>query len=110
ELGLHHEQQHQELMLTDMLAAMAENPLRPPLWERRPSAPVPVSGPIGGVASRGGIAEIGAGAEGFAFDCERPRHQVLLRPHELADRLVTNAEWIRFLDDGGYSTPTLWMA
>jgi ergothioneine biosynthesis protein EgtB len=110
ELGLHHEQQHQELMLTDMLAAMAENPLRPALWERRPSAPVAAPGTIDGVARSGGIAEIGAGPSGFAFDCERPRHQVLLRPYELADRLVTNGEWIRFIDEGGYATPSLWMA
>ncbi|HEX5184936.1 MAG TPA: ergothioneine biosynthesis protein EgtB [Allosphingosinicella sp.] len=109
-LGLHHEQQHQELMLTDMLAAMAENPLRPALWERRPSVLVPAPEPMGGTASRGGLFEIGAGAEGFAFDCERPRHQILLRPYELADRPVTNAEWIRFIDEGGYATPSLWMA
>jgi ergothioneine biosynthesis protein EgtB len=110
ELGLHHEQQHQELMLTDMLAAMAENPLRPPLWERRPSPPVAAPEPIGGVASRGGIFEIGAGGDGFAFDCERPRHRILLQPFELADRAVTNGEWIRFIEEGGYATPTLWLA
>lgn len=113
ELGLNHEQQHQELMLTDMLAAMAENPLRPAVWERRASAPVPVPEPMSGAARRGGLAEIGAGDpddQGFAFDCERPRHQVLLRGHELADRPVTNAEWLRFIEAGGYSTPSLWLA
>src|SRR3954469_8002336 len=74
ELGLHHEQQHQELMLTDMLAAMAENPLHPAIWERRPSAPVAAPEPMGGSPGRGGLAEIGAGdadEAGFAFDCER---------------------------------------
>jgi ergothioneine biosynthesis protein EgtB len=110
ELGLHHEQQHQELMLTDMLAAMAENPLRPAIWERRPPAPVPAPEPMGGVQSRGGLFEIGAGQDGFAFDCERPRHQLLLHPYELADRAVTNGEWIRFIEEEGYSTPALWMA
>ena len=110
ELGLHHEQQHQELMLTDMLATMAENPLRPALWERRPAAPVPAPAPMGGVAHGAGIVEIGAGGGGFAFDCERPRHQALLRPYELADRAVTNGEWLRFIEEGGYSTPALWMA
>jgi ergothioneine biosynthesis protein EgtB len=110
ELGLQHEQQHQELMLTDMLAAMAENPLRPAIWERRQAAPTPVPGAMGGVQSRGGLAEIGAAGERFAFDCERPRHQVLIRPHELADRPVTNAEWLRFIEESGYSTPSLWLA
>jgi ergothioneine biosynthesis protein EgtB len=113
ELGLQHEQQHQELMLTDLLAAFAENPLRPAVWERRPPAPAPAPGPIAGIARPGGVAEIGAsGANGaaFAFDCERPRHQILLRPHELADRPVTNAEWVRFIDDGGYSNPAYWLS
>ncbi|MDB5691650.1 MAG: ergothioneine biosynthesis protein EgtB [Alphaproteobacteria bacterium] len=110
ELGLNHEQQHQELMLTDMLAAMAENPLLPAIWDRPPSAPVAAPGPIGGVSSRGGLFEIGAGGSGFAFDCERPRHQVLLRAYELADRAVTNGEWLRFIDEGAYATASLWLA
>jgi ergothioneine biosynthesis protein EgtB len=113
ELGLHHEQQHQELMLTDMLAAMAENPLRPAIWERRPSAPVAAPEPMGGTLGRRGLVEIGAGEaeqSGFAFDCERPRHQALLGPHELADRAVTNAEWLRFIEEGGYGNAALWLA
>ncbi|HEY0412538.1 MAG TPA: ergothioneine biosynthesis protein EgtB [Allosphingosinicella sp.] len=110
ELGLHHEQQHQELMLTDMLAAFAANPLRPAVWPRGPSAPAAAPEAMGGARRPGGIYEIGAPAGGFAFDCERPRHQALLPPHELADRPVTNAEWLRFIAEGGYSTPSLWLA
>jgi ergothioneine biosynthesis protein EgtB len=132
ELGLQHEQQHQELMLTDMLAAMAENPLRPALWppaENRDSIhfPPPPAGPgptpagkmytvpvfvppMGGVMRPGGVYEIGDAGGGFAFDCERPRHPVALPPHELAERPVTNGEWLRFIEEGGYATPSLWLA
>jgi ergothioneine biosynthesis protein EgtB len=109
ELGLQHEQQHQELMLTDMLAAMAENPLKPALWPRRPAAS-PAAPPMGGTQRPGGIGQIGAAEGGFAFDCERPRHQVLIHPHELADRPVTNGEWLRFVEEGGYATPSLWLS
>jgi len=110
ELGLQHEQQHQELMLTDMLAAMAENPLRPAIWPRAAAAPVREASPMGGVARPGGVYEIGDAGGGFAFDCERPRHPVALPPHELAERLVTNGEWLRFIEEGGYATPGLWLA
>jgi ergothioneine biosynthesis protein EgtB len=110
ELGLHHEQQHQELMLTDMLAAFAGNPLRPAAWPHQPRPPRAAPAPMGGAQRPGGIYEIGAPEGGFAFDCERPRHQVLLAPHELADRPVTNAEWLRFIEEGGYSTASLWLA
>ncbi len=110
ELGLHHEQQHQELMLMDMLAAMAENPLAPALWPSRQADPAAVAPPIGGVAGRPGLVEIGHGGEDFAFDCERPRHQQLLRPYELADRPVSNGEWLRFIDEGGYREPGHWLA
>jgi len=110
ELGLQHEQQHQELMLTDMLAAMAENPLKPALWPRAPAAAVGDAPPMGGVPRPGGVYEIGDAGGAFAFDCERPRHPVALPPHELAERLVTNGEWLRFIDEGGYRTPGLWLA
>jgi ergothioneine biosynthesis protein EgtB len=109
ELGLNHEQQHQELMLMDMLAAFAENPLSPALWEGRPT-PAPPAAPLGSVRRPAGIAEIGHAGGGFAFDCENPRHRVLLTPHELADRLVTNGEWLRFIEEGGYASPSLWLA
>jgi ergothioneine biosynthesis protein EgtB len=110
ELGLQHEQQHQELMLTDMLAAFAANPLFPAVWEAAP-APAAPAAPAGSARFAGGIAEIGAEAgAGFAFDCELPRHRVLLPPFELADRPVTNGEWLRFIGEGGYATPRHWTA
>jgi len=110
ELGLQHEQQHQELMLTDILAAMAENPLKPALWPRTGTAAVRPAPAMGGVQRPAGLYEIGAEPGGFAFDCERPRHAVALGAHEIANRPVTNAEWLRFLEEGGYATPTLWLA
>jgi ergothioneine biosynthesis protein EgtB len=110
ELGLNHEQQHQELMLMDLTATLAENPLRPPLWPAAPPAPAPVASDMRWVEGRRGIVEIGDEGAGFAFDCEGPRHRALLHPHALADRLVTNGEWLRFVADGGYSRPELWMA
>ena len=110
ELGLNHEQQHQELMLMDIQAAFAEHPLRPALWSGAPPAPAALAPAIGWVEGRSGPVEIGHGGAGFAFDCEGPRHHILLHPHALADRLVTNSEWLGFVEDGGYSRPELWMA
>jgi ergothioneine biosynthesis protein EgtB len=111
ELGLNHEEQHQELMLMDLLATFAENPLLPAVWET-PAAPAPVAAaePMHWVERDGGIVSIGHDGAGFAFDCEGPRHEVLLRPHAHADRLVTNGEWQAFIADGAYSTPNLWTA
>ncbi|HEY7809460.1 MAG TPA: ergothioneine biosynthesis protein EgtB [Allosphingosinicella sp.] len=109
ELGLNHEQQHQELMLTDILAAFAENPLLPAVWDVTPE-PSPPAGEIGDVRFPGGVAEIGHNGPGFAFDCEAPRHRVLVHPYELADRPVTNAEWLQFVDAGGYRTAAHWTA
>jgi ergothioneine biosynthesis protein EgtB len=110
ELGLNHEQQHQELLLMDIQAAFAENPLRPALWPGTAPAPAPLAPAMNWVEGRPGLAEIGHDGAGFAFDCEGPRHRVLLHPHAFADRLVTNAEWLGFIDDGGYARPELWMA
>jgi len=110
ELGIQHEQQHQELLLTDILATFAENPLEPAYAE------LPVVGyfatePVSFHAGHAGIVEVGAGDDGtFAFDCERPRHPVLLHPHVVASRKVTNAEWSEFITDGGYSTASLWLS
>ena len=109
ELGLNHEQQHQELMLTDMLAAFAANPLLPAVWGA-PAEPAADAGPIGSVSFPGGVAEIGHAGPGYAFDCEGPRHRVLIRPFELADRPVTNAEWLRFMAAGGYEAAEHWTA
>ncbi|HEX8641959.1 MAG TPA: ergothioneine biosynthesis protein EgtB [Allosphingosinicella sp.] len=110
ELGLNHEQQHQELMLMDLLATFAANPLCPPAWPAAPAAPAALPGPAQWKTGPEGVVEIGAEGEGFAFDCERPRHKVFLPPHALADRLVTNAEWLEFIADGGYAEPLLWLA
>ncbi|HEX8842943.1 MAG TPA: ergothioneine biosynthesis protein EgtB [Sphingomicrobium sp.] len=109
ELGINHEQQHQELLLTDILATFAENPLEPAYGELPPPACFAVE-PLSWHRGREGLVEIGATEAGFAFDCERPRHRVILTGHELANRRVTNKEWRDFIEDGGYSTPTLWLS
>ncbi|HEX8532667.1 MAG TPA: ergothioneine biosynthesis protein EgtB [Allosphingosinicella sp.] len=109
ELGLNHEEQHQELMLMDMLAAFAENPLAPAIWPQEPEV-TGAAPAIRGVRGRIGLVEIGHGGADFAFDCEGPRHQVFLRPHELADRLITNGEWLRFMAEGGYERPDHWLS
>jgi ergothioneine biosynthesis protein EgtB len=109
ELGIHHEQQHEELLLTDILAAFAENPLEPAYGELPPPACFAVE-PLSFQPGRAGIVEIGAPEEGFAFDSERPRHRAFLEPHALASRRVINTEWREFIADGGYSTPTLWLS
>jgi ergothioneine biosynthesis protein EgtB len=112
-LGLQHEQQHQELLLTDMMHAFAQSPLMPavlPGWTEIAAAP----GPTRFVSLRGGLAGIGATLEtadnSFAFDNESPRHQVLLQPYQLAHRLVRNSEYRAFMADGGYQRAEFWMA
>jgi ergothioneine biosynthesis protein EgtB len=108
-LGIQHEQQHQELLLTDILHAFAQNPLNPvamPAWTE--AAPAP--GPTRFTSFHGGIAGIGHTGDGFSFDNEGPRHKVLLVPYRLATRLVRNRDYQDFIDDGGYRTATLWMA
>jgi ergothioneine biosynthesis protein EgtB len=113
ELGLHHEQQHQELLLMDAKHVLACNPLDPVY---SPVAPRPrprtdaTRSPAGWVGSEGGVVEIGHGGGGFAFDNEGPRHAVLLHPFELATGLVTNGDWQAFVDDGGYRRPELWLS
>jgi ergothioneine biosynthesis protein EgtB len=110
ELGCHHEQQHQELLVTDILHLFGENPLQPSLYPPLRKQPVAVPAPIGWIEHGGGIIEIGHGGEGFAFDCEGPRHRTLLVPHALADRTVTNGEWAAFIADGGYREPRHWLS
>jgi ergothioneine biosynthesis protein EgtB len=109
ELGINHEQQHQELLLTDILATFAENPLEP-AYGAIDSASCHATEQVGWIDGRDGEVEIGAPADGFAFDCEWPRHKALLVPHRLANRCVTNGEWLQFVDDGGYRTPGLWLS
>ena len=109
ELGINHEQQHQELFLTDILATFAENPLEPAYVELPPPACFAIE-PSSWQGGHEGVVEIGASEDGFAFDAERPRHKVFLAPHRLANRRVTNKEWREFIDDGGYRTPALWLS
>ena len=109
ELGVNHEQQHQELLLTDILATFAENPIEPAYAELSPPTCSAVE-PLTFHPGRTGIVEIGAPDQGFAFDNERPRHRAILHPHAIAGRRVTNDEWDEFIADGGYSTATLWLS
>ncbi|HEX2803056.1 MAG TPA: ergothioneine biosynthesis protein EgtB [Sphingomicrobium sp.] len=109
ELGINHEQQHQELLLTDILATFSENPLQPAYGRssaREPSCQAAERW----IEGRTGIVEIGATGSGFAFDHERPRHRDLLHPHEIAAAPVTNAHWDKFIADRGYRTATLWLS
>jgi ergothioneine biosynthesis protein EgtB len=108
-LGIHHEQQHQELILTDIKHALSLNPLRPayrddltvPSWETRPAA---------WIASPGGLHEIGHDGSRFAFDNEGPRHRVHLEPFRVASRLSTVGEYLAFMGDSGYARPELWLS
>ncbi len=109
-LGCHHEEQHQELLVTDILHMFSENPLEPAMWPAARKVPVEMPGPIGWIAHEGGIVEVGHDGEGFAFDCEGPRHAALLVPHAIADRTVTNGEWAAFIADGGYTEARHWLA
>jgi ergothioneine biosynthesis protein EgtB len=109
ELGIAHEQQHQELLLTDIKHALAQNPLGPAMWEA-PAEVRRTGGDVDWHEHPGGIALVGHNGEGFAFDNEGPRHRVLLEPFALAGGLVTNGEWDAFIADRGYSTPSLWLS
>ena len=109
ELGVNHEQQHQELILTDILATLAENPLQPAYGEL-PAAACFATESLSWHRGREAVVEIGAPKTSFAFDVERPRHSVFLSPHEIAGRRVTSREWREFMRDDGYKTPTLWLS
>jgi ergothioneine biosynthesis protein EgtB len=109
ELGINHEQQHQELFLTDILAAFAENPLEP-AYGSIDQAACHATEPLGWIDGQAGEVEIGSAADGFGFDCERPRHKTLLTPHRIANRCISNGEWQQFIADGGYRKPSLWLS
>jgi ergothioneine biosynthesis protein EgtB len=109
ELGIAHEEQHQELLLTDVKHGFSVQPLRPAYG----SPPAPAAGgapPLGWVGRDGGVRELGAAPRGFAFDNERPRHRVLLQAYALATRPVTCGEWLAFIEAGGYARPELWLS
>ena len=109
-LGLHHEQQHQELLLTDIKYNFGHNPTYP-VYGGGPQVLDVDPGPMRFQEYPGGLVMIGAGDDTpFAFDNERPRHQALLHPFRLADRLVTNAEYLAFVEDGGYQRADLWLS
>lgn len=110
EIGVNHEQQHQELLLTDILSLFALNPLRPAYRDGAPLRAHLQPPALTWTGFAGGRRAIGHAGEGFAFDNEAPRHEVLLRPFKLADRLVTNSEWLDFIADGGYRSPALWLS
>jgi ergothioneine biosynthesis protein EgtB len=110
EIGVHHEQQHQELLLTDILSLFALSPIRPAYREGEPPRAPSEPQPLRFIAFDGGRFGVGHAGDGFAFDHEGPRHETLLRPFGLADRLVTNGEWLTFMNEGGYRTPALWLA
>ena len=109
-LGLSHEEQHQELLLTDLKHALFQNPLAPAAYERTPDQTLPESAPLAFETMEGGLCDIGWDGEGFAFDNEGPRHKVFLRPFRMANRLVTNGEYLEFISDGAYQNPALWLA
>jgi ergothioneine biosynthesis protein EgtB len=108
-LGLNHEQQHQELILMDILHAFSCNPLEPAYRLELTYAP-PTPSSLDWIAFDGGLRQIGHGGEGFAFDNERPRHRVWLEPFWLANRLVTEGEYAEFIADDGYRRPELWLS
>jgi len=108
ELGINHEQQHQELLLTDILYLFSRQPLRPAY---KPAAIASAANPsdVRWISFDGGIVQVGHDGEGFAFDCEGPRHDALLQPFKLADRCVTKGEWLEFIADGGYERHEHWL-
>lgn len=109
-LGLNHEMQHQELLLTDLLHAFSGNPINPAYHGLKLS---PANDGLPALAWQdfdGGIVAMGNDGDDFCYDCEGPRHEVMLQPYRLASRPVTNGEWLAFMADGAYSEPTLWLS
>jgi ergothioneine biosynthesis protein EgtB len=109
ELGLHHEQQHQELILMDIKHVFWTSPLKP-AYRPRPAGPPAEAAPLDWIDFDGGLVEIGHGGPGFAFDNEGPRHKAWLEPFRLSSRLVTSGEYLAFVEDRGYARPELWLS
>jgi ergothioneine biosynthesis protein EgtB len=109
-LGCHHEEQHQELLLADILHLFAHNPLRPAIWKTTQQHDQSMPAPMHWIEGKNGLVDIGHDGAGFAFDCEGPRHQSWLAPHALANRLITNNEWLEFIEDGGYGNAAHWLS
>lgn len=109
ELGLQHEQQHQELIVTDLKHLFASNPLFP-AYHERPRGLAHGALPLAWCSFAEGVREIGHDGTGFAFDNELPRHRAFIEPYQLATRLVTNGEFLAFMQDGGYARPELWLS
>lgn len=110
ETGISHEQQHQELLLADILNMFSCGPLRPAYLDRRDDRSGALAIDLEWVSFDGGLFDVGHDGEGFAYDNEGPVHQQFLRPFKLANRCVTNEEWISFIDDGGYESVGLWLS
>jgi len=108
-LGLNHEEQHQELLLMDIKHNFSVNPLKP-AYRDDLKTPQGETRPMCWLDRAGGIRQVGHDGSGFAYDNETPRHAVLLRDHRLADRLITNGEYLAFIEDGGYDDPALWLS
>jgi ergothioneine biosynthesis protein EgtB len=109
ELGLQHEQQHQELILTDLKHLLSRNPLKPAYQKQWPLTPIRAREPRW-IGFEGGLHEIGHAGPGFAFDNETPRHRVWLEPFEVASHPVTHGDFLRFIEHGGYRRPELWLS
>ncbi len=109
ELGLHHEQQHQELLLTDVKHLLAQNPLAPAYRDVKPPEPRPIRS-LEWRSYEGGLVELGATGADFAFDNEGPRHRAFLEPFELGSRPIRNGEFAAFVEEGGYDRPELWLS
>jgi ergothioneine biosynthesis protein EgtB len=111
ELGLQHEQQHQELLLTDVLHALSCNPLLPAYAPPEPPGlRLASTSQVQWLPGPEGAIDIGHAGDGFAFDNETPRHRTWLQPYRIADRLVTCGDYAEFIADGGYRTPSLWLS
>ena len=109
EIGLHHEQQHQELILTDIKHALSRNPQTPAYTPMRPK-PSGLGPSSSWISNQEGLYQMGKQGEGFGYDNESPAHRVFLEEYEIADRTVTCGEYLRFIEDGGYERPELWLS